>query len=143
MKKSEFPAHLMVAVNENMDNGNSTARAEQQMPQTMETLWLASLSPEQQSILIHPHAIMARFPPLTALADFPRAPAQIQWEDISNGLRDIYTLNRLFKGFPGLLKDYVTDRDTVSPIGFITVSLNNAAVRQGSPCEYLSPCINQ
>ncbi|CAO2652448.1 Nn.00g007310.m01.CDS01 [Neocucurbitaria sp. VM-36] len=135
-KADKFPSHLIVAEDKMPEDTTPVAPTEEEKPQTTEEMWLASLSLEQQSILIHPHTMMKRFPPTTALADLPRASPQIQWEDISTGLRNICSPDRLFTDFVDLLKYYATNRDIVSPISFIAVSLNNVAIRENSPFRF-------
>jgi hypothetical protein len=134
---ADFPKHLMVPDNL-IPTVRKTHRATPQL-QASSALWLASLTPDQESILVHDHRMLKRLGPATVLRDLPRATPNIRWGDLSSGLRDIYSLDRLFVGFESLRTQYASEVHTVAPIGFLAVSLNNAAVDNMLPCK-LSSC---
>lgn len=68
--------------------------------------------------------------------DLPHATSIIQWQEIESRLRDVYSLERLFRGHDTLQSHYKYGSNTVAPIGLLAVSLNNAAIRQDLPFKF-------
>jgi len=104
--------------------------------QSEESKWLATLSLEQESVLRHNQDVVKRLPPSATLHDLPHANSAIQWQEIESRLEDVYSLDRLFQNYDSIQSHYKVDVNTVAPIGLITVSLNNAAIRQGLPFRF-------
>jgi hypothetical protein len=100
--------------------------------------WLASLTPEQESVLVHGHHMVKRFSPDITLRDMSRASPEIRWIELLDRFRDIYSLDRLFKGFSTLRQEYAAKSNTVAPISFLAVSLNNVALDSVIPCKSLN-----
>jgi len=130
VRAKKFPAHLRVP------KDTRTVRAKDSTTPTIEEQWIASLNLEQESVLIHSAKVLKTYVRLgIQVSDLPRATSQIQWDDIVERLRDIYSLHRLFQNFDALQRFYSTEQTTVAPIGLLAVSLNNCAVRSSLPCK--------
>jgi len=100
--------------------------------------WLASLTAEQESILMHPPRL---FSPATALKDLAHAPTSISWAELSERMRDVHSLDRLFADFAKLRVKYKVNVNTVTPICLLAASLNNVAIYSDIPCKYLLKAI--
>ncbi|CAO2652459.1 Nn.00g007420.m01.CDS01 [Neocucurbitaria sp. VM-36] len=146
VKKDEFPAYLNVPkalkkVPPAYQNASATKVEQGSVNESSSTLdlreqWLASLTPERESVLLHGQPMLKQFSAQSTLADLPRAGSDIQWQDIIGGLRDIHSLERVFQGFDTLRGHYTMGINTVAAIGFLAVSLNNSAVRKNSPFKF-------
>jgi hypothetical protein len=112
--------------------------------EVVEQQWLATLSPEQESLLLHNQSTIQRLPSGVLSSDISRATHSVHWDAITERLRDIYNLGRLFENFQasGLMERYKTEATTVTPSGLLAVSLNNCANRSRQPCKsYVSLCL--
>jgi hypothetical protein len=140
MPHKMFPHHLIVPSELRAKGSIRQSERDDDVKQateeeaSIEELWIESLDPESQSLLLHGKAILKGLPSTARLADLPRAVSEIQWDAIEDRLRDVYELDRLFKNFKSLRGHYQTEVNTVAPIGLITVSLNNCAVQKSLPC---------
>ena len=101
-----------------------------------EVTWLATLTSDQESLLIHSDTMINLYSPDVSLHDLPRAAPSIQWQDITIRLRNVHDIPRLFQGYDDVRAKYKSYQNTVTPIGLLAVSLNNAAVCKNSPFKF-------
>jgi hypothetical protein len=137
-KAADFPTQLRLESfldrNAQQDAPSTTAPSKTCQTNAAST-WIAALDPEEESLLIHDNSLLRSLPAEALLADLPRAGKSIQWDQIRDRLRDIYSLDRLFTGNEAFQRYYTTETQTVVPICLLAVSLNNAATRSGTPCK--------
>ncbi|KAJ5056973.1 hypothetical protein J3E74DRAFT_293418 [Bipolaris maydis] len=124
VKKSDFPTQLLVS---------KAVQEENLAKATEEDQWLATLSKEEESLLVHPDKVILGLSAATIPFDLPRATSDVHWDDVQERLRDLYSLERLFKGMESIQTEYNIEANTIAPIGLLVVALNNCAVRSVLP----------
>jgi len=125
----DFPPHLLVPKAE---------RRSKEKALSVEHQWLASLDPEQEGLLLHNQKTnrgLSSDMSGRSGSDISRASCHVHWSAITERLRDIYSLDRLFEGFESLETRYKIGISTVFPSGLLAVCLNNSANRTKQPCK--------
>ncbi|KAF2107943.1 hypothetical protein BDV96DRAFT_672779 [Lophiotrema nucula] len=104
--------------------------------------WLASLGPERESLLLHGEEMegLSELQKPIVLRDIARAKANIQWSQPNERLRDIFSPERLFRGYE-YLQTFWLGRGLfcskmVEAIVLVTVLLNNEAITRDLPYKF-------